>query len=142
MYDYKKLRNELTTLKRNKLEYYKQYFEKNKKKTAALWKGIRSLVTIKPSNKTDISILDSNGELITGPLKIANCFNKYFVNVGSTVENNIPHSNISYSHYVKQVCINKSFYLRPVTADEIHDIKSMDLNKSFGPNSIPIYIMK
>ena len=41
--DYKKLRNELTTLKRNnKLDYYKQYFEENKKKTAALWKGIRS----------------------------------------------------------------------------------------------------
>ena len=69
--DYKTLWNELTLLKRNnKLEYYKQYFEKNKKKTAALWKGIRSLVTIKPSNKTDISILDSNGELITGPFKL------------------------------------------------------------------------
>ena len=40
--DYKTLRNELTLLKRNnKLEYYKQYFEKNKKKTAALWKGIQ-----------------------------------------------------------------------------------------------------
>ena len=121
--DYKKLRNELTTLKRNnKLDYYKQYFEKNKKKTSALWKGIRSSVTIKSSNKTDISILDSNGELITDPLNIVNCFNEYFVNVGSTVENKIPHSNISHSHYVKQVCINKSFYLRPATADEIHDI--------------------
>ena len=94
--DYKKqLRNELTTLKRNnKLDYYKQYFDKNKKKTAALWKGIRSLVTIKSSNKTDISILDSKGELITDPFKIVYCFNEFFVNVGSTVENKIPHSNI------------------------------------------------
>ena len=66
-----------------------------------------------------------------------------FLYFGSTVENKIPHSNISYSHYLKHVCINKSFYLRPATADEIHDIiKSMDLNKSLGPNSIPIYIMK
>ena len=46
--EYKKLRNELTTLKKkrikkNKLEYYKHYFKKKKKKrTAALWKGIRS----------------------------------------------------------------------------------------------------
>ena len=134
----------MTLLKRNnKLEYYKQYFEKNKKKTAALWKGIKSLVAIKPSNKTDISILDSNGELITDLLKIANCFNKYFVNVGSNVENKIPHSNISYSYYVKQVGMNKSFYLRPATFDEIPDIiKPMDSNKSLGPNSIPTYIMK
>ena len=108
-----------------------------------MWKGIWSLVTIKSSNKTDISILDSNGELITNPLKIVNCFNEYFVNVGSMVENKIPCSNISYTHYLKQICINKSFYLRPATADEIHGIiNSMDLNKSLGPNSIPIYIMK
>ena len=51
--------------------------------------------------------------------------------------NNILLFYISYSYYLKQVCINKSFYLRPATADEIHDtIKSMDLNKSLGPNSI------
>ena len=142
--NYKKLRNELTSLKRiNKLEYYKLYFGKNKKKTAAMWKGIISLVTIKSSNKTDISILDSNGELITNPLKIVNCFNEYFVNVGSMAENKIPCSNISYTHYLKQICINKSFCLRPATADEIHGIiNSMDSNKSLGPNSIPIYIMK
>ena len=71
-----------------------------------MWKGIRSLVTIKSSNKTDISILDSNGELITNPLKIVNCFNEYFVNVGSKVGNKIPCSNISYTHYLKQICIN------------------------------------
>ena len=120
--------------------YYKNYFEKNKKKTAALWK---SLVTIKSTNKTDISILDSNGEVITNPLKIVNCFNEYFVNVGCNVENKIPHSNISYTHYLKQIRINKSFYLRPATIDEIHNItNAIDLNKSLGPNSIPIYIVK
>ena len=70
-----------TTLKiNNKLEYY------------TLWKGIRSLLTIISPNKTDISILDSNGKLITDPLKIVNCFNEYFVNVGSTAENKIPHT--------------------------------------------------
>ena len=59
--DYKRTRNEVTTLKRkNKTEYYKIYFEKNIKKTKALWKGIRLLVYIKPSNKSDISILDTN----------------------------------------------------------------------------------
>ena len=120
--DYKKIRNELTSLKRNnKQDYYKNYFEKNKKKTAALWKGIRSLVTIKSTNKTDISILDSNGEVITNPPKIVNCFNEYFVNVGCNVENKIPHS-ISYTHYLKQICINKSIYLRHATIDEIHNI--------------------
>ena len=92
---YKRARNEVTTLERkNKTEYYKIYFEKNIKKTKALWEGIRSLVYIKPSNKSDISILDTNGDTITDPLKISNCFNKYFVNVGSDIENKIPKSNV------------------------------------------------
>ena len=36
------------------------------KEIAALWKGIRSLVNIKPTNKSDISIIDNNGN-ITDP---------------------------------------------------------------------------
>ena len=134
----------MTILKRkNKLEYYKQYFEKNNKKTAALWRRIRLLVAIKPSNKIDISILHSTGEFITNLHKIVNCFNEYFVNVGSNVESKILHTNISSSHYLKQGCINKSFYSRPATVDEIHEIiSSMDLKTSLGRNSIAIYMMK
>ena len=142
--EYKKIRNDLTTMKRhNKKKYYEHYFQKNANKTAAIWKGIRSLVTIKPSNKSDISILDSNGETITDPIKIVNSFNKYFVNVGTNVENKIPKSKIPYTDYLKTICINNSFYLTPALADEILDIiNSLDLNKSLGPNSIPIYILK
>ena len=115
------------------------FFQKNANKTAAILKGIRSLVTIKPSNKSDISILDSNGETITDPIKIVNSFNKYFVNVGTNVENKIPKSRIPYTDYLKKICINNSFYLTPAHADEILDIiNSLDLNKSLGPNSIPI----
>ena len=113
---YKRTRNEVTRLKRkNKTEYYKIYFEKNIKKTKALWKGIRSLVYIKPSNKSDISIIDTNRDTITDPLKISNCFNKYFVNVGSDIENKIPKSNVPHTDYLNRICINKSFYLKPAS---------------------------
>ena len=46
---YKLMRNDVTKLKRDK------------KKTSAIWKGIRSLVTIKPSNLNEITIIDKNG---------------------------------------------------------------------------------
>ena len=86
---YKLLRNQLTSKKReSKIQYYKSYFEKNQQKSAALWKGIRSLVNIKPTNKSDVSIID-NGNILTDPSKIANCFNQYFVNVGPTVESKL-----------------------------------------------------
>ena len=129
--------------RKNKTEYYKIYFEKNIKKTKALWKGISLLVYIKPSNKSDISILDTNGDTITDPLKKSNCFNKYFVNVGSDIENKIPKSNVPHTDYLYRICINKSFYLKPASKDEIIEIINwMDLNKALGPHSIPIYIIQ
>ena len=64
--EYTSLRNELTAEKGNgKIQYYRNYFENNNKKISAIWKGTRSLVKIKPSNKTDITIRDSKGETIT-----------------------------------------------------------------------------
>jgi len=85
--EYKQIRNDLTELKRNKKkEYYENYFEKYAKNSASIWKGIRSLVNLKATNRSDISILDSNGVSITDPVEIVNSFNKYFVNVGSNVE--------------------------------------------------------
>ena len=141
--EYKKLRNQLTTLKRsNKIKYYKNYFEKNGKKTAVIWKGIRTIITIKPSNKADIKIVDNNGVSLTDPVQIANCFNNYFVNVGSNVERKIPQSNISYTNYLQKICVDKSFYVKPANVDEILEIiNHLDTNKSLGPNSLPIYIL-
>ena len=141
---YKQMRNNLTTLKRNnKKNYYENYFKKYAKKSAAIWKGIRSLITLKASKKSDISILESNGKTITDPTEIVKCFNNYFVNVGPNVENKIPTSNIPYTEYLKEVNVNNSFYLRPVHTYEIADIiDSLDLKKTPGPNSISIYILK
>ena len=122
---------------------YKSYFDKNQQKSAALWKGIRSLVNIKPTNKSDISIIDNNGSILTDPSKIVNCFNQYFVNVGPTVESKIPISNIDFTSNLQNIRINNSFFLKPATIDEALDIiHSLDINKSLGPNSIPVYVLK
>ena len=55
------------------------------KNPSATWKDIRSLIKIKPSNKTDITIIDSKGETITDPKKMVNSFNHFFVNIGPDV---------------------------------------------------------
>ena len=67
-------------------------------------------------------ILDTNGDTITDPIKISDCFNKYFVNVGSDIENKFPKSNVPHTDYLKPICINKSFYLKPASKDEIIEI--------------------
>ena len=141
---FKNKRNNLTSIKRNsKKEYYKNYFSLNSKKSAAIWKGIRSLVKIKPTSQRDILILDDDGSLITDPNLIVNHFNKYFVNVGPTIDNKIPLSKHNYTDYLQNFTINNSFFLKPVIPEDIQDIiSSFDINKSIGPNSLPIFIIK
>ena len=141
---FKIMRNNLTTVKRNsKIEHYKNYFALNSKKSAAIWKGIRSLVKIKQTSQRDILILDNKGSLITDPKLIAEHFNKYFVNVGPTIDNKIPLSKRNFTDYLQNFTINHSFFLTPVIQKDVQEIiSSLDLNKSLGPNSLPIYIMK
>ena len=141
---FKNKRNNLTSIKRNsKKEYYKNYFSLNSKKSAAIWKGIRLIVKIKQTSQRDILILDDNGSLITDPKLIADHFNKYFVNVGPTIDNKIPISKHNFTDYLQNFTINHSFFLTPVIPEDIQEIiSSFDLNKSLGPNSLSIYIMK
>ena len=73
------LRNKITQEKRDsKKSHYASYFEKNKKKSSDIWKGIRSLVNIKPAKTSNIKLMDENKNLISDPQKIANIFNDHF----------------------------------------------------------------
>ena len=141
---FKKLRNELTQKKRDsKIEYYKSYFATDSNKVANIWKGIRSLIKLSHSSRKEISLLNDNGKTITDPLKISTYFKQNFVSMGPNIDNKISKGKFHYSHYLSNVRINKSFFLTPATPKEVYNIiLSLDLNKSVGPNSLPIFILK
>ena len=81
--------------------------------------------------------------MLTDPTEISNHFNKTFVSMGTKIDGKIPLGKFHYTEYLKNIRINKSFFLRPAKPAEIYDIiLSFDLNKSLGPNSLPIFIMK
>ena len=55
-----------------------------------LWHGIRSIVNTSNKNQAShISQLNVNGKLISDPVKMANIFDKYFVNVGCNIDKSI-----------------------------------------------------
>ena len=145
---FKKLRNELT----QKSEIAKlnitnlillQNFATNSNKVANIWKGIRSLIKLSHSSRKEISLLNDNRKTITDPLKISTYFNQNFVSMGPNIDNKICKGKFHYSHYLSNVRINKSFFLTPVTPKEVYNIiLSLDLNKSVGPNSLRIFILK
>ena len=141
---YKTIRNNVTNLKRqSKSNYYKEYFEINKTKSSMLWKGIRSLVNITNSSKKDIKLLDNKGKNISDPNVIAELFNDYFINIGPNIDSKINKSKHRYNEYMSKVFVNHTFFLSPVTSNEIFNIiQAFDMNKSLGPNSLPIYILK
>ena len=145
IYDkYKSVRNAVTKLKRDaKITYYKEYFASHINKSAAIWKGIKSIVKINSTSRKDITLLDNNGKNVSNPKMIANIFNNYFVNVGPKLDKEIPNSKINFSEYLKNIKVDKSLYLTPTIPGEIFDIiHSFDIKKTLGPNSIPIFILK
>ena len=55
--DYKKIRNKVTKLKRDsEVDYYHRFFDENKKKSSAIWKGIRSIVNLKNTLRKDTKV--------------------------------------------------------------------------------------
>ena len=152
MKEYKRSRNEITSLKReNKKTYYISYFEKNKNKSSEIWKGIKSLVNIKSSKISNIKLLDVNNNLISDPRKITNMFNNHFSTIGSKIEQKIPIVPGSYKEYFNKKDINgnllfnspHSFFLAPTAPSEVEKlIDALDIKKSTGPNSIPIFLLK
>ncbi len=151
--NYKKLRNEITKNKRDsKRSYYSSYFEKNKLKSSEIWKGIRSLVNIKASKLSSIKLLNENENVVSDPKIISNVFNSYFSTIGPEIERKIPTVPGSFKDYFNRkgengkLLINPSnasFFLLPTVPGEIEDlIDDLDVKKSTGPNSIPVFILK
>ena len=151
--EYKRLRNEVTANKRSsKKAYYTAYFERNKQKSTDIWKGIRSLVNIKASKVSSLKLLTSNNNLISDPKVVSNIFINYFSSIGQSIDSRIPIVTGNYKDYFKKkdahgkAYINPSdlsFFLSPTTPAEIEKlIDGLDIKKSTGPNSIPVYILK
>ena len=87
--------------------------------------------------------MDSEGGLITEPTKFCETFNKNFVSMGPNIDKRIPSAKTHYNEYMKNIKVNNSFFLKPANSTEIKEIiHSLDINKSLGPNSVPVFILK
>ena len=88
-YNYNKFRHRVVSEQRKgKIKYFKNYFEKHKTNMKMLWTGIKSIINVKAKNQISlISHLTDNGSCVHDPVKMANTFNKFFVNVGPNIDN-------------------------------------------------------
>ena len=78
-------------MKKSKQAYYNKYFEKNWNNIKNTWKGIKSVVSLKPKTSSVPTVLSlENGDTITNPYDIANSFNNnYFASIAETTKRTI-----------------------------------------------------
>ena len=131
---YKSYRNKLTVLiKASKVAYYKEYFASNSNNIKNVWKGIKQIVTLKPSKLNIPNKIVKNGTEITNTMDIVNAFNDYFSKIGSNLAKLIEKSDISPLRYLKNPTPH-SLFLLPVTSLEIEEeIMNLNTNRATGP---------
>ena len=90
-YLYKKFRNKVVSeIRENKIEYYNRYFTFDNSNMKKMWSGIWSIINMNKKAGSSISHLTHNGKEIGDPMKMANIFNNYFVNVAKKIDEKIP----------------------------------------------------
>ena len=94
------------------------------------------------AKNTSISQLKINDRIIDHPKEIAESINDFFVDIGKNTEKNIPiNPIIKPEKYLKDFNIN-TFIIAPISNKEILEIITHLDNKSTGPQSIPVYLLK
>ena len=109
-------------------------------------------MNIKSSKTSIIKLLDENNNLVNDPRKISHKFNHYFWTIGPDIERMIPIVPGSFKDYFNKRDVNGKllinpfnslFFLSPTVSGEVERlIDDLDIKKSNGPNSIPVFILK
>ena len=127
---------------KSKKNYYAKYFEENNNNSKKVWEGIRSIINIKNPKGTSISQLKVDDRIIEDPKEIAESVNDFFVDIGKNTESNIPINPIIKPENFLKIKNPNNFTIAPISNEEILDIITHLDNKSTGPQSIPIYLLK
>lgn len=124
-------------VKQAKSHFWKNKFELTKHDMKETWKNI-NIVLNRTKNKHNFpDIFHLNDTKITDHLEIANQFNKYYVNVGPTLANQVDNFPGSYSDYLHQNNYPHSLYFEPSSPNEILNIiKCMKPKTSCGYDNI------
>lgn len=141
---YNKYRNTLTHLiKTTKQNYYKNKINSAGNDLRKVWAVINEATdNTKKTKSAKYNILDEQGtEIDSKNTKlIANRFNKYFINVGPSLSDNITQNEQSHEDCQKNP---KTIFMAPVVEKEIYSIiGQLKTNSAPGQDGIQVHILK
>ena len=118
---YKAYRNKLNSLiRRLDIEHYKNLIEMNKNNIRKSWQVIKEIINKNRTSKQQTAF-KVNDRLTEDKQKIANGFNKFFVEIGPTLEKKCPPSPESPITWMKDRS-NNSFFVVPTNETEVYNI--------------------
>jgi hypothetical protein len=141
---YKKYRNTLRKcLKDAENAYFHSLFENTKQSSFKIWRHLSSVINPdKQKSTSNISKLDIDGHVSSDNKLITNYMNKYFCNIGQTLQNKLTTNGDQYKNYLLHR-VNQSFFLSPITPEcLLKEINSLSPYKSSGPDDISVKIIK
>lgn len=140
---YKQYRNKLNHLIRiREKQYYEEKFEEYKSNMRKSWDLIKQIIN-KNKTKTINKTFIVNNELISDDNKVVNSFNKYFVNVGKTLAENIePTEKNPLSYLRDKNSYRGSLFLDPVLPEEISKLIKLLKNSTPGFDDLPSSAIK
>ena len=130
----------------SKREYYSQPVNDSKHNMRTLWKTINDITKFKQRSNLQITeLLDEAGIKVTDHVKMANLLNDYFSAFGQKIAAKIDKPSATNTNSTNPLIANRSnsFFFKPVTTtDTLTYIQQLNVNKSAGPEDIPIKIIK
>ena len=132
-----KLNNILRKAEQNHLD---EMFKTNSKNLKKIWSIIKDIINKKRSSPSSTRF-NINNQSINDPSIIAEQFNKFFVNVGPNLAQQLPHMTESPTSYIKHHN-PLTMYIQPVSQNEIVSIIHTLKNSSAGYDGIQAKIVK
>ena len=141
---YKRYRNKLTSILRAcEKKYYNDLIIQNKSDIKATWRIINSVVKNKDHPQLPVEFKNSSGYKISGEKNIAHEFNKYFVNIGPNLADEIPSSEGKHVLDYMPAANPHSFFIEPTSENEVIDIvKKLKSKTSKDYNEVSMQIVK
>ena len=137
---YKKMLKKL--IYQSKKKYYSNYFQKNKSNMRKIWQGINEILKNKGRVSMNEIFLNSNGTLTTDQQKVANIFNKYFVNAADNLLKDIENPPTKYQDHLKNPN-QSSIFLNEVEPGEVCKVLlSLDISKAGDIYGITPFFLK
>ena len=138
---YKTYRNRLNHILRSaERKYYQDLLIRHKSNMKKSWNVIKMVINKRKYRQCCTKFV-SNGKTVEDGELIANRFNDFFVNVGSSLAKTIPLSPKDPTDYMTQN-INVIFNINPVTEDEITKIMGQFKDSAAGWDTLKPSVMK